>query len=138
MLTEYGKVSASKDDTLEIILPRTKACATCKACGFMTEDGDMLLYAENLCGARTGDTVQIEIRESSRTKAALLLYALPLLVFMASLFTAHSFLPEWGALLTSVVATLLTYLLLYVILKKVSSSDDLPRAVRVISASKDT
>ena len=73
------------NDMAEVAVARTTACGgncgSCEACIFQSE---MKTLARNRIGARIGQKVVIASKSSTIFGAALLVYIMPLLVFIAA------------------------------------------------------
>ena len=93
---EFGTVIALKESLVQVEIPRSKYCRGCHACTPLDGKDSMMLFALNDCQADIGDQVQIQIQESGELSASLLLYGIPLAVFLISLvlftfLSSHSF-----------------------------------------------
>lgn len=86
---EIGQVIDKKGESVTVSLERTEACAHCRACIAGMQKREMLMTARNECGANVGDYVKIELREGVFIKAAVVMYAVPL-VFLVTGFFAGS------------------------------------------------
>lgn len=131
-MSEAGIVNDVKEDTLEVLIPRSSACRGCHICAFEASEKQMVLYAANLCGAVKGDTVEIEIQKSGGLSASLLLYGAPLLCFLIGILAGSTWFDETGTLIFALGLTALGYAAVYLICGKLDRSDYLPRAVRII------
>ncbi len=90
----------------------------------------MQLYALNECQAKPGDNVEIEVAKSGELSSTLLVYGIPLAAFLLSLLILDRLLPELYTLLVSVAVTLLSYLPVHILSKKLDRTPYMPRAVR--------
>lgn len=108
MITETGRVIALQGDQAWVQTIRQSACGSCSArqgCGqrvLASASGgraNQVLVANSL-GARVGDEVTVAIAESALLSASLLVYALPLLLFVAGALVGHRLVPgsDAGAL----------------------------------------
>ena len=127
---EIGKVTAVKGDTVEVRIPQSDRCRGCRACQFITDQNQMQLYALNECQAKPGDNVEIEVAKSGELSSTLLVYGIPLAAFLLSLLILDRLLPELYTLLVSVAVTLLSYLPVHILSKKLDRTPYMPRAVR--------
>lgn len=71
----------------EVKVHRTSACASahncgsCDHCSMMANAPEVIVEADNLCGAREGETVTVESATSTVLGAAVLVYIVPVLLF---------------------------------------------------------
>ncbi|MDX1754475.1 MAG: SoxR reducing system RseC family protein [Marinobacter sp.] len=102
MITETGKVVAQEGDKVWVQTIRQSACQSCSArqgCGqrvLASVSGgkaNQVLVANHL-GARVGDEVTVAIAESALLGASLLIYALPLALFVLGAMLGHWAAPE--------------------------------------------
>lgn len=95
----------------------------------------MVLLAQNDCGAVPGDHVEITLEESGFLSATLLLYGVPLAVFLLSMLMASQlFSQESVVFLISLLLLAITYGVLHAVTKKMNRSRYTPRAVRVLNS----
>ena len=95
----------------------------------------MVLLAQNDCGAVPGDQVEITLEESGFLSATLLLYGVPLIVFLLSMLIASQLLSQESAVfLISLLLLAITYGVLHVMTKKMNRSRYTPRAVRILTS----
>lgn len=74
-------------------------CGSCDHCSMMENAPEIVVNAENSCGAQVGDTVIVESATSKVLGAAALLYLAPVFLFFLGYFLGNSFgLPESGAI----------------------------------------
>ncbi len=81
---------------------RQSACSSCnsrtscevKSCGFGQQD--LLLRANNPIGAKAGEYVLLELHEGQLLKAAFLVYALPIILFLLVGMTVKSVVLDLG------------------------------------------
>lgn len=77
---------------VEVKIRRASACASahncgsCDHCSFMENAPEILVEAENICGARPGDTVTVESATGKVLGAAAVLYLVPLALFFLGYF----------------------------------------------------
>ncbi len=69
-------ISIVKDENIANVLIRKHSA--CGKCGNCNEGNDMELKVKNNCGAKPGDMVILEMKESRLLNAAMLIYLLPL------------------------------------------------------------
>ena len=74
-----------EDGSAEVLRVRESACSgdchKCSGCG--SSQQTMVICAENPIGARVGDWVVIEAKSGAVLKAAVMLYIVPLVLFIA-------------------------------------------------------
>lgn len=74
-------------------------CGSCDHCSMMENAPEIVVDAENSCGAQVGDTVIVESSTGKILGAATLLYLVPVLLFFLGYFLGNSFAwPESGAI----------------------------------------
>ena len=129
---EFGTVIAIKESPIQVEIPRSKRCRGCHACTPLNGKDSMTLFALNDCQAAIGDQVQIQIQESGELSASLLLYGIPLAVFLISLVLFALFLPEIPALLLSFLILSLAYLAIHFLSKRLNRERYMPRAVLIL------
>lgn len=74
---EIGEVVDINGDILKVKFKRSEACAKCRVCTAGMASEDMLLDAVNLCGAKVGEMVHIEIDGDNFLKAVFIMYGIP-------------------------------------------------------------
>jgi|GEM_PF-2033733 len=123
-------VRLMKDRELELRIPQGDRCKSCKACHFLNPSGEMVLFAVNECDAKVGDLVMVEIDDNeSRALSSLVLYGIPVLVFVLTIVALSSLLPELAVFLTAIALTALVYVLIHFLSKK-SAKKHMPKAVK--------
>ncbi|MDR1706151.1 MAG: SoxR reducing system RseC family protein [Clostridiales bacterium] len=77
---EIGTVTAINDDNgmLTLNLKRGAACEGCKRCLAGLTETEMVMEAENRCGAKIGDRVEVELRDGYLLRASVIMYGGPL------------------------------------------------------------
>lgn len=82
-----------QDGTAEVVRVRESACSgdchKCSGCG--AQQQTMLVTAQNPLGAAVGDMVIIESESGPLLKAAVILYILPLVLFLAGYMLGEHF-----------------------------------------------
>jgi len=79
---ETGQVVDVMGDSIKVQMARTEACAKCGACTAGLSREEMLITARNLCGAKLGDRVIIELDGGSFLSAVAIMYGIPLLALI--------------------------------------------------------
>ncbi|MDT9546860.1 MAG: SoxR reducing system RseC family protein [Chlorobium sp.] len=71
------------------------------------------VLAKNTCGAKPGDTVTVSLAEHAELKAALILFIVPMLIFMSALILTTTLpLPLWQSFGVSLGSLVITFLLI--------------------------
>ena len=87
----------------EVKVHRASACASahncgsCDHCSFMEHAPEVIVEAENICGAQAGDTVTVESATSNVLGAAVLVYIVPLVLFFVGYFGGMALSPTESA-----------------------------------------
>ncbi|MCK5236730.1 MAG: SoxR reducing system RseC family protein, partial [Deltaproteobacteria bacterium] len=84
MIEEQGQVIEVKENIATIRAERTSACDSCsskKSCATVSEE-EVLVEAINDIGAKAGDNVIFTVGAGTLLKAGILIYVLPLLMFI--------------------------------------------------------
>lgn len=131
---EQGKVIEMKGKLLQLEIPRSAACGGCKACVPMDGKNTMTTFALNECGAKVGDTVEIAPGEGGRALPALILYGIPLVVFVLLVLLFTRFLSDLYAFLAAFGGLVLCYLIVWLCAKKMNTERFTHRAVRLIAS----
>ena len=117
-MAEKGYVTEIKGNLAVIKMKRTEACAKCRACIAGMTEKEMIMEAENNCGAEVGDWVELEVSESGFFFAVGIMYGIPLAAFLCGIFLGYfaifpTLLPnmdkESGSFLLGVLLTVLAY-----------------------------
>jgi len=138
---EKGQVIACKKNLVVIRMTRTEACAQCRACIAGMSKKDMVLEAENECGAQVGDWVEMELRNNGFFHAVMIMYGIPLVALLAGIvigyFALAPLLPAVDSGIigfgTGVALTALTYLWIHSQEKRWESKKFRPIAVKITS-----
>ena len=96
MVEETGIVLNVRSGKAQVRLERKRECKTCGGCLFSETEGFMIAEAEDGVGVLPGDAVRVSNRTSA-AKAALLLYLLPLILFVAGFLGGAALAGAWGA-----------------------------------------
>ncbi|MDX1457247.1 MAG: SoxR reducing system RseC family protein [Marinobacter sp.] len=113
MITETGKVIAEDGQRVWVQTIRQSACQSCSArqgCGqrvLASASGGKAnqVLVDNTLGARVGDEVTVAIDESALLGASILVYALPLALFVLGALLGHQLAPgsDGAAILVSLI-----------------------------------
>ncbi len=88
-MAEIGEVIENENNKVVVRLERTEACAKCRACSVGMKSEEMLIKAENLCNAKTGDFVEIALEEVDFIKAVCIMYGFPFIMFLIGVFGGY-------------------------------------------------
>ncbi len=125
-------------------IPRSKECEGCHGCSMINDEPDMMAEADNAVGASPGDTVRLETHGvEGRIKAALLLYAFPLLAMLAGAIGSQPLFRRLGvtsaseglSVLTGLVLMAASFALLYLIRKRRGKQSTRSRIVEILGHS---
>jgi sigma-E factor negative regulatory protein RseC len=139
-MAEIGTVIGVKDDNrLLVRLERQEACAKCRACTAGMKKEEMILTAENLCGGKVGDNVEVTLEMADFMKAAMIMYGLPFAMFMIGIFAGYYISLNMGygsneliGFLTGLVLVCITYILIHSQEKRWKSNNYVPKAIKVV------
>ena len=96
-MAEKGQVIGIKNNFAVVRMERTEACAKCRACIAGLKTQDMIIEAENVCGADVSDWVLVEIAGGKFMSAVLIMYGIPFASFIAGTILSYFFiLPYMG------------------------------------------
>ncbi|MCD7905591.1 MAG: SoxR reducing system RseC family protein [Clostridiales bacterium] len=145
-MAEVGKVIACEGDQVRLVLKRREACGKCRACTAGLSEQDMEMKARNLCGAAVGDSVEVTIEQTNFLKAVIIMYGIPLIVFLIGILAGYYgglalgiTNPNISAIILGVVLTAAVYIVIHLNESKWSSGEFLPSAVKIASEeSKET
>ncbi|MCI8342764.1 MAG: SoxR reducing system RseC family protein [Firmicutes bacterium] len=118
-MAEKGYVTELKGEIAVIKMKRTEACAKCRACIAGMSEKEMIMEAQNKCGAAVGDWVELELTEKGFYFAVSIMYGIPLAAFLAGTFLGYFWLVpkflsgnsiELGSFATGLIFTAAAYL----------------------------
>ncbi len=139
-MAEVGKVIACEGDQVRLILKRREACGKCRACTAGLSEQEMEMKARNLCGAVEGDNVEVFIEQTNFLKAVIIMYGIPMLMFLAGVIAGYyggQYLgisnPNITAVILGIALTAATYIVIHLNEDKWSSGEFLPSAVKIAS-----
>ena len=141
MLEETGIITEKKGIFVKVKLKKTDACIGCQKCSFNKDDGYMNADAIDRIGASVGDTVTIKSLDISKAKAGLIIYILPLLLFIPGYLIGQGL---SGIFITSVkfqqlihvfgfLTGILFFAIPFVILKFLKTKKDSGLAIEIVS-----
>ncbi|MFP4698521.1 MAG: SoxR reducing system RseC family protein [Eubacteriales bacterium] len=88
-MQETGIVIDLKNEYAIVKMMRTEACDKCRACTVGIEGKEMIIEAENKCGAKLGDKVAIYLEQENFIKAVLIMYTIPLIALLVGLAVGY-------------------------------------------------
>lgn len=132
-MSEIGTVIGIQGRMVQLEIPRSSRCRGCHACQPLSGKNSMTLFALNDCHAEPGQQVEVIIQESGELSASLLLYGLPLVVFLISILLFNLFLSDLWTVLLSLLLVALAYGVLRFLSPRLNRDRYLPRATRIIS-----
>ena len=134
-MEETGKVIGISDDMARVEVLRKKLCRKCPAETFCRSGEGMLrsIEAKNKISARIGDTVKIKISSSRIFKSALLVYILPIVIFLSVIAAAQVLLNSQGlSIVLGFCAIALFFMLIEFVDKKIGRSKCLIPTIKEI------
>ncbi|HOA81350.1 MAG TPA: SoxR reducing system RseC family protein [Defluviitaleaceae bacterium] len=93
---EVGKVINIKNNIAIVSMTRNEACQKCGACSHGHKSEEMILEAKNLCNAKIGDKVVIDLASSDFLKATFIMYGLPLILLFTGFFLGYYAFSKFG------------------------------------------
>lgn len=117
-MKKEGKiVKIEEEDAIIEMLPQ-EGCSKCSLCKGLDVQR-VTVNSVKVKGLSAGNRVEIEISESSMMRAYMLLYALPLIVFVGGIFAFYAaFHSPIVSLMGALLVTVLTYILIGSYIKK--------------------
>ncbi len=89
-MAEKGLVIDVKENNIITVkMKRKEACAKCRACAVGLTESEMIVDAENDCGADVGEWVSLELTPDGFITALFVCYGLPLVGFLVGLLPAY-------------------------------------------------
>ena len=130
---EVGRVVSAdiNEGKVKVSMKRNEACAKCRVCIAGMQTSEMLMEATNLCAAKAGDYVEIELKPGFFLKAALIMYGIPLLALLAGIFFGYYTFGEIAAFVFGILLMLASYMLIKKNESKIASGDYVPMAVGI-------
>lgn len=137
-MSETGLVISADKDTVTIKMKRGSACGKCRICVPMGEQ-EMVMTAQNLCGAVAGDHVQVTLQDGILIRAALLMYGLPIVALVVgALIGSAVFGDGLGTLLPAAALTAAVFFIIRgTERRRERQATAMPMAVAVVDGSDD-
>jgi sigma-E factor negative regulatory protein RseC len=139
-MAEIGTVIGNAENNrLLVRLERQEACAKCRACTAGMKKEEMLLTAENLCGGKIGDNVEVTLDTADFMRAAVIMYGIPFAMFMLGIFAGYFGSLKMGfgsneliGFAIGIVLVIITYLVIKSQEKRWQKDNYVPKAIRVV------
>jgi sigma-E factor negative regulatory protein RseC len=139
-MAEIGTVIGNAENNrLLVRLERQEACAKCRACTAGMKKEEMLLTAENLCGGKIGDNVEVTLDTADFMRAAVIMYGIPFAMFMLGIFAGYFGSLKMGlgsneliGFVIGIVLVIITYLIIKSQEKRWQKDNYVPKAIRVV------
>lgn len=80
-------IETLKENMAKVKMGRHNECKNCGAC---PGDNSLIIEAQNLVGARAGQKVILEVKETNMLLAAFVVYILPLLAILAGIMIGYA------------------------------------------------
>lgn len=93
-MKEFGVVTRSDRDKIEVKVDRRSACGDCRACGMTEQEREHVFELANTVGAGVGDTVVLEMKAKGFLRAVSILYGVPLIALIVGV-AAGSFISKF-------------------------------------------
>ena len=128
-MVRAGRVLSSQNGMIRICFQKPASCDGCKGCGNHTEAQITLMSPS---AASEGDTVLVRFPDKSLVFSAIIVYILPLCVFLAGLIVGKL---AFGSDTVSVISALLGLLISFFMLRKIDRRKKcMPSVISVIPA----
>ncbi|MBN7772415.1 SoxR reducing system RseC family protein [Clostridium aminobutyricum] len=86
-------IETCKENMAKVKLGRHNDCKNCGAC---PGDNTLIIEAQNLIGAKSGQRVILEVKETNMLVAAFVVYIVPLLAILAGVMIGHEIAVKLG------------------------------------------
>lgn len=96
MIEEEGIVSEIEGDIARVAILKKSACEQCAASGVCHPGGQDLMEAANPLGAKKGQKVKVVVAPQVYLKASIILYGIPMAVFIAGAIIAKKIAVQHG------------------------------------------
>lgn len=88
-MKQTGVVIGIDGDKAKIKMQRHTACGDCGACQVSEKQLNLVLEAENIVGAKTGDFVEVDMETMDFLSAVIIVYLYPLISFIVGIFAGY-------------------------------------------------
>lgn len=139
VLGEIGEVINKEGNQLVIKMQRTEACAKCRACSAGMKKEDMIIKAEDMCGAEIGNKVDVVLDNANFMIATLIMYGIPFIAFMIGVFGGYYGAANMGikngeliGIGTGLVFVIIAYFIIHTQEHRFKKSGFVPKAIKVV------
>lgn len=130
MIEEEGIVSEITDDIAKVSILKKSACEQCAAAGVCHPGDQETMEAANPLNAKKGQKVKVVIAPQLYLKASIILYGIPMAVFIAAAIIAKKLAVQFGseansdlwAFMAGFLSLAVTFILLRAYNKKVEKT----------------
>ncbi len=142
MIEEEGIVSEIVGDTAKVAILKKSACEQCAASGVCHPGDQDLMEAANPLGAKKGQKVKIAVAPQVYLQASIILYGIPMAVFIAGAIIAKKLSMQYGheansdlwAFIAGAVCLLISFIFIRTYNKKVEKTQKYkPVIVEILS-----
>ncbi len=88
-MLETGQVVKQKNNLVTVRFSRKSTCEHCNMCAFKPNDSHVDITMENTVGCKVGDSVEVNITDSTVLKLSVLVYFLPLFVGLVGFLISY-------------------------------------------------
>ncbi|WP_019134414.1 SoxR reducing system RseC family protein [Kallipyga massiliensis] len=127
-----GFVMENKEGLSHILVYREEACGSCSASGICKSKKASTQWVRNSLDAQPGDTVSLDMPDHIFIGSVFVLYVLPLLLFLAGLFSIYLATKDE---VLSFIGGLVGLGVFYILARRIdqSASKDMVKMVRILS-----
>lgn len=97
MIEEEGIVSEIEGNIAKVAILKKSACEQCAAAGVCHPGDQELMEAANPLGAKKGQKVKVVVAPQMYLKASIILYGIPMAVFIAGAIIAKKLAVQYGS-----------------------------------------
>jgi sigma-E factor negative regulatory protein RseC len=142
VIEEEGIVSEVEGSIARVAIVKKSACEQCAASGVCHPDDEDLMEASNPLGAKKGQKVKVVVAPQLYLKASIILYGIPMAVFIAGAIVAKKLAIQYGmtensdlwAFIAGSVCLFVSFLFIRVYNKKVEKTQKYkPVIVEILS-----
>lgn len=120
-MKEIGTIKALQGNNAEVEIKRNSACGDCGACHVSKDQSVMLTIAKNSVGAKSGETVEVEMQFANVFVAAFIMYGIPLIAFILGSCVAYYLVGAlslaWDQVLTSFLTGISLTAIAYLVIR---------------------
>lgn len=142
MIEEEGIVAEVEGDSAKVAILKKSACESCAASGVCHPGDQELMEAANPLGAKKGQKVKVVIAPQVYLKASIILYGIPMAVFIAAAIIGKNLAVQFGteansdlwAFIAGMACLLISFVFIRAYNKKVEKSQQYkPVIVEILS-----